>query len=277
MTTIKDRIIVITGSSRGFGYAIAEAMLKAGATVVVTSRKQEALERALNGLQVLGPVRGELCDVTDPQQVEHLAAATIKQFGRIDIWVNNAGYSSVAGHVIEVDPQEALNLFKTNDMGTLHGTRSALAHMLPRGEGTLVNIYGNGSFLRPASPTGFYGATKAWMTSFTRTLAKEIEGRGVQVVGFSPGMMLTDMLTETTVVGEGAKETMKRYGFVLRMLARKPEKSAQDLVNFLKSNRKMFVEYRVVKPWTPFFGILRILWENLTGTGHAPDYTIKYK
>ena len=95
--------------------------------------------------------------------------------------------------------------------------------MLPRKQGMLVNIYGKGSFLRPASPTGLYGTTKAWLTSFTRTLAKELKGTGVQILGFSPGMMTTDMLTSPRVVGERGKEMLKNFGFVLRFLG-KPAK-----------------------------------------------------
>lgn len=95
----------------------------------------------------------------------------------------------------------------------MHGTQAALKHMLPRGEGVLAFTYGNGSFLPPASPTGPYGASKAWLTSFTRTLAKDIKDSGFRTFGFSAGMMLTDMLTARAVIGERGKEMMKNYGF----------------------------------------------------------------
>jgi short-subunit dehydrogenase len=149
--------------------------------------------------------------------------------------------------------------------------------MLPRKQGTLVNIYGAGSFLNPSSPTGLYAATKAWISSFTRTLAKELRGSGVQVLGFSPGMMLTDMLTSPTVIGENAKKMMERYGFVLRFLAHKPEQSAEKLVEVLATNRKSFLEYRQFKPWTPFLGLLRVLWENITKTGKTPEYELQFR
>jgi NAD(P)-dependent dehydrogenase (short-subunit alcohol dehydrogenase family) len=272
---MKDKVVVITGSTRGFGYAIAEAMLRAGATVVVSGRSAESLQKAIELLQVLGPVTGMICDVREEQQVYALARRVRDQFGRIDVWVNNAGYAASGGRIIDTPPEQALDMFLANDMGVLHGSRAALRFMLERGQGTLVNIYGNGSFLRPASPTALYGATKAWVASFTRSLAKEISGSGVGLVGFSPGMLLTDMLKTPNVIGEHGREMMKNYAFVLRFLAGPPEKAASKLVMLLQTNRKPFVEVRLFKSWTPMLGMLRVGWENLTGNARTPDFEMK--
>lgn len=275
--SMKDKVAVITGSTRGFGYAIAEAMLNAGAKVVISGRSEDSLQKAIAALEILGTVKGQVCDVREEQQVYALARFAIQAFGRIDVWINNAGYSSAAGLMLETHPQQAIDMFLANDMGTLYGSQAALHFMSQRGEGTLVNIYGNGSFLRPASPTGLYGTTKAWITSFTRTLSKEIAGSGVRLVGFSPGMMLTDMLTNPTVIGEHGKETMKRYSFVLRMLGNDPKKAAQKLVETVANNKKEFMEFRMVRPWTIMFSLLRMQWENLTKTGKTPEYTLHYE
>ncbi len=272
---MKDKIVVITGSTRGFGYAIALAMLKAGATVVVTGRSEVTLKKAVESLGSLGDVSGWICDVRDEQQVYALARHVVDQFGRIDIWVNNAGYASSAGRIVDTPPQQALDMFLANDMGTLYGSRAALYFMQPCSQGTLVNIYGNGSFLRPASPTALYGATKAWVASFTRSLATEIKGSGVQLVGYSPGMLLTDMLTSPTLIGEHGREMMKNYGFVLRFLGGSPQKAADRLVSLLQADRKPFVEVRLFKPWTPMLGLLRVLWENITRTGKTPEFELK--
>jgi len=149
--------------------------------------------------------------------------------------------------------------------------------MTQRKEGTLVNIYGNGSFLRPASPTGLYGATKAWVTSLTRSLAKEIHGSGIKLIGFSPGMMLTDMLTNPVVIGEQGKAMMKRYAFVLRLLGDDPKRAAQKLVETIANNKKEFTEYRTIRPWTIVLRLLRVKWEDLTKTGKTPEYTLHYE
>jgi NAD(P)-dependent dehydrogenase (short-subunit alcohol dehydrogenase family) len=274
---MKNRIVVITGASRGYGYAIAEAMLKAGATVVISARSETRLKRAAKTLRELGPVTALPCDVRRERQVYALARQVVRKYGRIDVWVNNAGYSAVAGMMLDIPPKKALDMFLANDLGTLYGARAALHFMMERKEGTLVNIYGNGSFLRPASPTGLYGATKAWLTSFTRSLAKEIAGSGVRLIGFSPGMLLTDMLTSPTIAGEKGRQMMENYGFVLRMLAGSPERAAERLVAVLQSNRKPFVEYRLFKPWTPFLGLLRMAWENVTHTGRTPEFKLRFE
>ncbi len=274
---LKDKIVVITGSTRGYGYTIAEAMLKAGAIVIVTGRSEEAIDRAVNSLAGFGSVSGQQLEVKDETQAYDVVQRVIEKFGRIDVWINNAGYSSSAGMVLDINPQEALDMFLVNDLGTLYCTQAVIPHMLTHKAGTLVNIYGNGSFLRPATPTGLYGATKAWLTSFTRSLAKELAGSGIKVLGFSPGMLLTDMLTSPRVVGERGKELMKRYDFVLRFLAGKPEIAAEKVVRAVASQKKEFEEVRLFKPWTPMLGILRVTWENITQTGKTPKYELHYE
>ncbi|HET9905702.1 MAG TPA: SDR family oxidoreductase [Anaerolineales bacterium] len=274
---MKDKIVVLTGSTRGFGYAIAEAMLKAGATVIVSGRSEEVLAKATASLRSHGDVKGQICDVREKLQVYALARFAIQSFGRIDVWINNVGYSSAAGEMLETPPEQAIDMFLANDMGTLYGSQAALHYMSQQRQGTLVNVYGNGSFLRPASPTGLYGATKAWVTSFTRSLAKEIKGGGVNLIGFSPGMMMTDMLTNPVVIGERGKEMMKRYSFVLRFLGDDPTKAAQQLVETIANNKKEFIEYQMLRPWTITFRLLRVMWENLTKTGQTPQYTLHYE
>ena len=274
---LKDKIVVITGSTRGFGYAIAEAMLKRGATVIVTGRNADALQSAVNSLCGLGSVSGEQLDVRNEAQVHEVVQHVIEKFRRIDIWINNAGFSSSAGMVLDINPQEALDMFLANDLGLFYCTQAVLAHMMPRKSGMLVNMYGNGSFLRPASPTGLYGATKAWLTSFTRSLAKELQGSDIKVLGFSPGMMLTDMLTSPRVVGERGKDMMQRFGFVLRFLAGTPENAAEKLVQAITIQKKEFAEIQLFKPWTPLLGLLRVAWENITKTGKTPKYELHYE
>jgi NAD(P)-dependent dehydrogenase (short-subunit alcohol dehydrogenase family) len=277
MPTLQDRIIIITGSTRGFGYAIAQACLAAGAVVVITGRSQEAIDRALSGLQEPDRTAGFIVDVQDEAQVHHLAELVIQRYGHFDIWINNAGYSSAAGMILDMNPREALEMFMANDLGALHGTQAAMQHFLPRQAGMLVNIYGNGSFLKPATPTALYGTTKAWLTSFTRSLAKENKGSGVQILGFSPGMMTTDMLTSPRVVGEKAQAQLKNFGFVLRFLGQPAEIPARQLVKMMTSQHREFVEYRVFKPWSPLFGLLRVAWENLTHTGLRPEFELKFE
>lgn len=277
MTSLKDKVVVVTGSTRGYGYAIAESMLEAGAIVAITGRSQKAVDGALAGLQPKGRVSGFVMDVREEEQVYKLVEDVIKEFGGMDVWVNNAGYSNAAGMMLDMDPQDALDMFMSNDLGVMRCTQAIMRYMLPRKQGLLVNIYGNGSFLRPASPTGLYGASKAWMTSFTRTLAIELKGSGVQILGFSPGMMTTDMLTSPNVVGERGKEMLKNFGFVLRFLGQPAKFAADKLVKAIASNRREFSEVKLFKPWTPLLGLLRVGWENITKTGKTPEFKLHFQ
>ena len=270
---LNNKVIVITGSTRGFGYNIAGEMLKHGAWVVVSGRSQTAVDATTDALQAEGRVRGAACDVTSEDQVYALAESVIQNEGQIDIWINNAGYSSAAGRLVDMNPQEGLEMFQANSLGTMYGTQAAYKH----GAKMLVNMYGAGSNGKASSPMGLYATTKAWVTSFTRTLAKEMAEDDMQIVGFNPGMMMTDMLTRPTAVGEAGAEMMKNYGFVLRFLARTPEESAADLVRVISQTKKPFTEYRVIKPWTPLLGLLRVFWENITKTGKTPQFEIEMK
>src|SRR5512143_1786555 len=117
--SMKDKVVLITGSTRGFGYAIAEAMLNAGANIVISGRSEDSLQKAITSLQKLGNVSGQVCDVKEEKQVYALARFAIQSFGRIDVWINNAGYSSSAGLMMETHPQRAIDMFLANDMGTL--------------------------------------------------------------------------------------------------------------------------------------------------------------
>jgi len=277
MPQIKDKVVVVTGSTRGFGFAIAESMLEAGATVAITGRSQKVVESTLTKLQPKGRVSGFVVDVRNEEQVYKLVDDVIAKFGHIDIWINNAGYSNAAGMMLDMNPQDALDMFMSNDLGVLQCTQAVMNYMLPRKQGMMVNIYGQGSFLRPASPTGLYGTTKAWLTSYTRTLAVELKGSGVQLLGFSPGMMRTDMLTSPNVIGERGREMMKNFGFVLRFLAWTPKYAADRLVKTINRDRKEFAEVKLFKPWTPMLGLIRVGWENLTKTGKAPEFEMHYQ
>jgi NAD(P)-dependent dehydrogenase (short-subunit alcohol dehydrogenase family) len=274
---LEGKVVVVTGSTRGYGFAIAESMLEAGATVAITGRSKEAIQQAVDRLQPKVRVNGFVLDVREERHVYKLVKDVLKEFGRIDIWVNNAGYSNAGGMMLDMDPRDAMDMFLTNDLGVFYCTQAIMQYMAPRRQGLIVNIYGNGSFLRAATPTGLYGTTKAWITSFTRSLAKEVKGSGVQILGFSPGMLLTGMLTNPAVVGEHGREMMKNFGFVLRFLAKPPKSAADALVKAVADQRKEFAEVRMFKPWTPLLGLIRVRWEDLTKTGKTPSFELRYQ
>ncbi len=260
MGTINGKVAVITGSTRGFGYAAARELLQAGASVVLCGRSQVIVDQAILSLSPSGPVSGLACDVRIPDQVYSLARFTVERHARIDIWINNAGITPPPGGIADFSPEEALAVYETNALGTYNGTQAALYYMKQQGSGQLVNLYGRGSDLQPASPTGLYGATKAWITSFTRTLGVELKDSGIQVIGFSPGMMLTDMLEFDEVIGEHTRKVMRVYPLVLQAISHPPEFAARRLVSVLVRSRKPFVEHQILNRARRFARGLKLVW-----------------
>lgn len=271
--TFEGKVVVITGSTRGFGHAVARALLARGARVVISGRKQETVDRVVAQLAGAGRVSGLACDVSEIEQVQALARHALQQFGRIDVWINNAGMTPTAGGVLDFPPEVALQTIRVNCLGTLHGAQVALAVMKQQGAGTIVNLYGRGSDLRPATPSGLYGATKAWIASFTRTIAAEYKDLPIQIIGFSPGMMTTDMLDVREVVGAQVAGQMRNFPMVVKALSNPPEAPAAELARLLEVNDKRFVEYRLMSGFRLLKMLSRLAWIGMNRKARPAEQT----
>ena len=228
MINLTNKTAVVTGSTRGFGLAIAQAILEAGGNVMVSSRSQAAVDKTLENLNAGDRAAGLACDVSDLEQVRALAAAAVEKFGSIEIWVNNAGTSGPYGPTSEVSPQAFHTVINTNITGAYHGTKVALEHFLPRKTGKLINILGHG-YKSPVPFQSAYASSKAWLRSFTMAVAQENPDSGVGIFAFNPGMMLTELLTDVDVVA-GSEEKLKVFPTIIRMWARPPQVAAQKAV-----------------------------------------------
>jgi len=233
---LKDLSTVVTGGTRGFGRAMAEAFLAEGARVMICGRDKESTNKALEALRTqLGSssadrVDGLTCDVAEREQVESLAEQTLSRFDRIDVWVNNAAISGPYGQIETIPQAEFEAVVRTNILGCYHGTYAALTRMLPIGRGKIINIAGLGANGRPAPFQSPYCASKAWVQSFTRSVAAEHEDSGVGVFALSPGMMITDMVTKVrTTSGEGCRR-LEHLPIALRMIAQPPQIPARRAV-----------------------------------------------
>ena len=191
---------IITGASRGIGRAAAEQIARAGASVVLVARDADHLEAAVDALSRQGlETIGVEADVADIEQIESVFEATLDQFKRIDILVNNAAVVWPLEEVAEVDPDEWAYNIQVNLIGPFTLTRAVLPVMLDQGYGRILNI-GSGAASHPIAGASAYCAGKAGLDMFTRTLALELSDQPVVVAGLDPGMVDTDMQADVRSV-----------------------------------------------------------------------------
>lgn len=203
---LEDKVAVITGGSRGLGLAIAKEYGRAGAKIVIASRSSHSVENAVNSLVSQGfQAVGIACDVSDIVQVEALGKLAIDSFGRIDIWVNNAGLSAPYGPTAHIPARDFSNVINTNMIGTYNGSVIALRHMLPQKSGKLINLLGRGD-TGAIKYQNAYSSSKVWVRNFTKTMAAEYKDSGVEIIGFNPGLVLTEMLSQVHAVAGYEKQ-----------------------------------------------------------------------
>ncbi|GAA2734506.1 SDR family oxidoreductase [Actinocorallia aurantiaca] len=190
------RKAVITGSTKGIGFALARELLRRGHSVVVSGRTREAVDEAVEKLrpEAAGDaaVHGLPVDVTDAAQVEGLWNAAAEALGGLDLWINNAGVANTTRPIIETSPDDVRTMVETNMLGTIHGSQTAVRGMLAGGGGQVFNVLGGGSDGRTRPGMGVYSATKRGLDSFTKALVKEVAGTGVRVGQVSPGVLITE-------------------------------------------------------------------------------------
>jgi glucose 1-dehydrogenase len=253
MKLLEGKVAVITGSSRGLGFAIAKAFANEGAKVVLAARSETVLMQAVEKLKTQGfEAVGLVCDTSKLEDMESLAAKAVETYGKLDIWVNNAGVSGAYGSTISVSPERFKRVVDTNIMGTYYGSRVAMKQFLAQGSGKLINLLGRGAD-GPVPFQNVYASSKAWVKSFTRSLAKEYPHQGVEVMAFNPGLTITEMLTQVDVI-PGFENAVAPLGTVMQIWGEYPEKpaakalwmasSATDgrnglIVNFLSPLRMM--------------------------------------
>ena len=193
MKRFEGKVAIVTGASRGIGLGIAERLVAEGAKVVVTARKQEALDEAvqhLGGDDVAMAVAGK---GDNPEHQDDAIARTLERFGRIDMLVNNTGINPVYGPMIELDLDAARKIFEVNVLSALSWTQKVHKAWLGEHGGAVVNVSSVGG-LKPAPGIGFYGSSKAMLNHVTQELAVEL-GPKVRVNAVAPAVVKTRFAT----------------------------------------------------------------------------------
>lgn len=258
MGILTGKVAVITGGTRGLGLAIAQAYAREGAAVVLGSRSADTVEQAVQSLRQAGAqASGRSVDVAVLEQVQALASLAVSEYGRFDIWVNNAGLSAPYGPTAHIQPEAFLRVIQTNITGTYNGSVTALRYWLPGRPGKLINLLGRGD--RQAVPfQNAYAASKAWVRAFTLALAKEYRDSPVGIFAFNPGLMETEMLDRVQAVAgyEGRLEPLRT---VRRMWSQPPEIPARKAVWLASAatDGKTGLEVRTLGPGLLLAGLLR--------------------
>jgi len=211
---LNGRLAVVTGASKGIGLAVVSALVEEGATVVAGARSSSAeLDRLIDG----GQVHHVAVDLSDPAGPQHLADRAAEH-GSIDVLVNNVGAvgTRLDGFLAITDEQWTRSLNLTL-MAAVRMTRAVLPVMLAAGRGSIVTISSVNAFL-PDPNVLDYSAAKAALSNFSKSLSKEVGGRGVRVNTVSPGPVNTDLwlgeggVAESVAAASGTEPTAVRDG-----------------------------------------------------------------
>jgi NAD(P)-dependent dehydrogenase (short-subunit alcohol dehydrogenase family)/predicted MFS family arabinose efflux permease len=232
------KTIVITGSTRGIGYGLANEFLKRGCKVVISGRTMDSVESAVKTLSAkhnADNIFGVPCEVSKYGDNQSLWDAASAHFGQIDVWINNAGISNAYVPFWEVSPETIAVVNDTNMLGAMNGSHVALKEMTAYGSGQLYNMYGFGSDGRKSDGLALYGATKAGLRYLTEALAKEAKDTGVVVASLSPGIVLTDMWDD---LYEGMPERKEKSKKIVNILGDKVETVTPFLAEHVLANDK---------------------------------------
>lgn len=235
---LRGRVAVVTGSTRGLGFAMARLLGHQGAAVVLASRSDVDVAAAVEALHAEGiAASGRSCDTGELADVEALRDEALRR-GRLDIWVNNAGVSGVFGPTASTPVDDFTRVVRTNILGTFHGSRVALPVFLGQGRGDLVNVYGQGD-QGPVALQNAYASSKRWVRQFTETLRLETRGTGVRVHGMNPGLVVTDLLGHVTSQ-PGYEHRLGGLQVVVGLWGQTPDDAARPLLDLVTSDAAEF-------------------------------------
>ncbi len=226
---LKGAVVLVTGGTRGIGRAIAQRFSEVGATVYITGTNQE---RTLQVASELG-VNGFKMDVTDREEVKKVVSEILEKEGKIDVLVNNAGITRDT-LFIRMKDEDWDKVIDTNLNGVYNVTRAVVPYMVKKRKGVIINISSVVGFTGNVGQVN-YSATKSALVGFTKSLAKELGGRGIRVNAVAPGYITTDM---TKAIPEKVKSELLKS---IPLRREGEPREVADAVLFLSSDMASYI------------------------------------
>ena len=241
------KTVVITGSARGFGYAMIEEFYKKGFHVVLCDINYEELKNAKKKLESFnkkGIILSYKMDVTNEDDIIKVIDSVLEKLGRIDIWINNAGVNQPMDPIWELSSNVINRLIDIDLKGTILCSKFIMPVMIKQKSGAIYNVEGYGSNNATMSGLSIYGTSKRAVTYFTEALAKESKDNGnyVNVGKITPGIMITNFIG--TSMGDGDKINLsEKTKNVYNILGDKPEVIAKYMVDKICKNKSNNVKF----------------------------------
>jgi NAD(P)-dependent dehydrogenase (short-subunit alcohol dehydrogenase family) len=231
--------VVITGSTKGIGRGLAEQFIRRGHNVVVSSRRQADVEKAIAELGRIGPgkVCGQVCEVARKADVQALWDRCEKEHGRVDIWINNAG-RAISRFDVAGTPDDLVEVMVDSNLkGAIYGSQVAMRGFRKQGAGALYNTLG-GSFdgKRLTPSMGVYSSTKAGIWRLTRYLVDENENKHIIIGAINPGLLITENFFNEQK--ELTPEEWRKFRPLMNILGDYVETSTPWLVEQILANRQ---------------------------------------
>jgi NAD(P)-dependent dehydrogenase (short-subunit alcohol dehydrogenase family) len=195
---MQNKVVVITGASRGIGADTARVFAKSGAKVALLARSTDEIDALAS--EIGSAALAIQCDVADYGQVKAAVDKTVAAFGRLDVMISNAGMIQPISRIASSDPAEWANAVNVNLTGTYNCTRAALPGMIAQGGGTILNI-SSGAAHSPIEGWTAYCSSKAGAAMLTRGTDHEVRENGIRVMGLSPGTVATQMQRDIKASG----------------------------------------------------------------------------
>lgn len=233
---LENKVAVVTGGTKGIGRAIAEGLMKAGATVFICARDKSNLRRALEEMSAHGRVEGEVCDVRSAEQVKMMLDEAERLFGGVDILINNAGVGVFGKTVEQISPEDFRWVLETNLFGAFYACHHVIPMMKRRGGGYIINISSlAGQNAHPKMAA--YNASKFGLNGLTEAMMQEVRQDDIKVSLICPGSVNTEF-------GDGEISESNAWQI-------QPEDIAQTVLDLLNQNPRTLpskVEIRPSKP-----------------------------